>query len=181
MKKIIRILTCLTISILTATSLFSAETDERGKFVQFSVPALQYWDMIDLDCSDNNNSNVLQPENALLANTGINTNHSDYLGTGFVDQYGEQFDRVSFDFQTEEERDYQFGFHYSSVAEGEPVRHIYVDGNDTGYISFPTTSDWDTWNESTVTIHFAPGLQRLVLYTESADNGFINLDQMGVQ
>ena len=85
MKKIIRILTCLTISILTATSLFSAETDERGKYVQFSVQAFQYWGMIDLDCSDNNNSNVWQAENALLANTGINTNHSDYLGCHSAD------------------------------------------------------------------------------------------------
>ena len=160
---------------------FSTGTDERGNYVQFSVPELQYWDMIYLKYSEDKNISILQAENGLLANVDTNTNHSGYYGTGFVDQYGEQYDSISFDFQTEEERDYQFTFRYSAAVDNEPVRHIYLDGNDAGYIHFPTTSDWETWAESFVTIHITPGLHRLVLYTEAADNGYINLDQMEVQ
>ena len=137
--------------------------------------------MIYLKYSEDKNISILQAENGLLANVDTNTNHSGYYGTGFVDQYGEQYDSVSFDFQTEEERDYQFTFRYSAAVDNEPVRHIYLDGNDAGYIHFPTTSDWETWAESFVTIHITPGLHRLVLYTEAADNGYINLDQMEVQ
>ncbi len=68
-----------------------------------------------------------------------------------------------------------------AAVDNEPVRHIYIDENDAGYIHFPTTSNWETWAESLVTIHITLGLHRQVLYTEAADNGYINLDQMEIQ
>lgn len=121
-----------------------------------------------------------EAENATRDGVGVNTNHTGYTGTGFVDGYGDVGDWVEFSVTVPEERDYSLNFSYAN-ATGAPVsRTLLVDGVDTGTVRFPfkpTHNSWDTWDyDAYKVVHLTPGTHTLRLRVDTA--GWVNLDNL---
>lgn len=123
-----------------------------------------------------------KPAPLLMVMNPLNTDWQNYMANQYSKAVSTlDFDGIPIDQMGNFRGDATYYSDNGDTVDNEPVRHIYLNGNDAGYIHFPVISDWETLKESHVTIHVTPGLHRLVLYTENADNGYINLDQMEIQ
>lgn len=152
------------------------QTDDAGKYVEIQVPSLEYWDMIYIRYNDNTLTDTVEAEDSILTNVSTNNNHGGYSGTGFVDSYGEAGDAVTMDFFVPETGDYKLSFVYSAAVDGTPKRDLYINAYGYDRISFPATSNWEEWNTSETTVHLRAGIQRMVVYCNNADDGYINFD-----
>lgn len=155
---------------------YNVQTDDAGKYVEIQVPSLEYWDMIYIRYNDNTLTDTVEAENSILTNVSTNNNHGGYSGTGFVDSYGEAGDAVTMDFFVPETGDYKLSFVYSAAVDGTPKRDLYINAYGYDSISFPATSNWEEWNTSETTVHLRAGIQRMVVYCNNADDGYINFD-----
>lgn len=72
--------------------------------------------------------------------------------------------------------DYKLSFVYSAAVDGTPKRDLYINAYGYDSISFPATSNWEEWNTSETTVHLRAGIQRMVVYCNNADDGYINFD-----
>ena len=155
---------------------YNVQTDDVGKYVEIQVPSLEYWDMIYIRYNDNTLTDTVEAENSILTNVSTNNNHGGYSGTGFVDSYGKAGDAVTMDFFVPETGDYKLSFVYSAAVDGTPKRDLYINAYGYDSISFPATSNWEEWNTSETTVHLRAGIQRMVVYCNNADDGYINFD-----
>ncbi|MEQ6390596.1 glycoside hydrolase family 66 protein [Bacillaceae bacterium S4-13-58] len=157
---------------------FTSGKDVNGKYVSFTVPSLEYWNMIYMKRSFNNPVNdIYEAEDEILSNVGTNTNHSGYTGTGFVDQFVDTNDGVSFIVNTLQDEDYVLRYKYSNGG-SQATREVYIDGQYTGTISFENTGGWDQWQYGELTTHLDPGVHTIILWYSSNNTGAINLDHL---
>ena len=84
------------------------------------------------------------------------------------------------DFYVPSTGDYTLSFNYSAVVHQDPTRQMYINGYGYDNVNFPTNSSWDEWATTSTTVHLRAGINRLVLYVGSADDGYINLDYLTV-
>ena len=159
---------------------YSVGQDAAGKYITIQVPSLEYWDMIYIAYGDEQSGTRIEAENSILTNINVNTNHTGYSGSGFVDSYGEVGDSVAMDFYVPSTGDYTLSFNYSAVVHQDPTRQMYINGYGYDNVNFPTNSSWDEWATTSTTVHLRAGINRLVLYVGSADDGYINLDYLTV-
>lgn len=123
-----------------------------------------------------------KPAPLLMVMNPLNTDWQNFMSNQYSKAVSTlDFDGIPIDQMGNFRGDATYYSDNGDTVDNKPVRHIYLNGNDAGYIHFPVISDWETLKESHVTIHVTPGLHRLVLCTENADNGYINLDQMEIQ
>ena len=155
---------------------YSVNADNSGRYIEITVPSLKYWDMIYIAYGDEVSGTQIEAEQSILSGVNVATNHVGYSGTGFVNSYGEQGDSVTMDFYVAADGNYTLEFAYSAVVHADPVRQIYINGVGYNTVTFPVNSSWDEWETSSMTVYLRKGIHRMVVYTGSADAGYINLD-----
>lgn len=161
-----------------STSLsYTTGADEKGSYVAFTVPSLEYWDMIYIRRS-NGSDTVFEAENALKTGVAVDTDHAGYTGTGFVDQFAEQGDSVGFTVSVPEDGAYTLRLRYANGSGSEAARSVIVDGTYANKAYFVAQSDWDTWATAEVGIDLPAGVHTVVLYYGDYEYGAINLDSM---
>lgn len=159
---------------------FTEGKDAQGKYIEFVIPSLKYWDMVYVALEEGNNPVQIEAEDSILTNVNVANNHVGYTGTGFVDSYGEEGDSVTMDFYVDEEKTYNLQFKYTAAVSQNPYRDVYIDGRGYEKIIFETTADWENWNIVQYSVELRKGIHRLVLYTPSDDAGYLNLDCMQI-
>ncbi|WP_082053509.1 glycoside hydrolase family 66 protein [Gordoniibacillus kamchatkensis] len=159
---------------------FTTGTDSVGKYVSFTLPSLQYWDMVYLKRSFATPAgNVYEAETAIKSGVTTNTNHTGYTGTGFVDGFASSNKGVSFIVNATTNDDYSLRFRYGNGG-SNATRDVYVDGAYAGTVQFPSTGSWDTWGYGELTAHMKPGYHSVVIWDNSTNTGAINLDSLSV-
>ena len=160
---------------------YVAGSDSQGDFISFTVPSVAYWDMIYFERS------VTPPpggryeaEDAVKLAVSVNTDHSGYSGTGFVDQFGSAGDSVSFVIVVPADKEYLLRFRYANTTGSTATRKTFVDGDYAGSVSFPTLANWDTWAAAPLSVRLKSGVHQVVLYFSSSSSGAINLDYLDV-
>jgi hypothetical protein len=163
---------------LTEELSFTTGSDSQGKYVSFTIPELQYWDMIYMarTFADPSNS-IYEAETAIKSNVSTNTNHAGYTGSGFVDQFASSNDGVSFVVHAHTADDYALRFHYANGG-SNATRDVYVDGKYAGTISFDSTGAWNNWGYGELTAHLEEGYHTVVLWYSSGNSNAINLDHL---
>jgi Glycosyl hydrolase family 66/Carbohydrate binding module (family 35) len=157
---------------------FTSGSDSKGKYVLFTVPSLEYWDMIYMKRSFSTPANdIYEAEKEILSNTAVDTDHPGYTGTGFVDQFAEVNDGVSFTVKATTNADYVLRFKYANGG-SDATRDVYVDGKYAGTVQFKNTGNWDTWKYGELTVSLKEGHHSIVLWYNLANNGTINLDHL---
>lgn len=114
-------------------------------------------------------------EFATLSNTATNTNHTGYLGTGFVDQFETQGDYVEFDVWSKTAGTYTVDFRYSAGS-AAAQRSIYINDTHAADLSLPATANWDTWGTASRSLTLAAGYNRIKISYDTGDYTGINID-----
>ncbi|HEX7064580.1 MAG TPA: glycoside hydrolase family 66 protein [Bacillales bacterium] len=157
---------------------FTTGSDTNGKYVSFTVPSLEYWDMVYMKRSFSTpQDNIYEAEDEVLSNVAVDMDHAGYTGTGFVDQFAETNDGVSFTVKASTDGDYALRFHYGNGG-SDASRDVYVDGEYAGTVQFDNTGSWDTWDYGELTVHLTPGYHSIVLWYNGSNTGAINLDHL---
>lgn len=165
-----------------STSLpFTTGTDAAGRYVEFTVPSLEYWDLIyisrDFTAPP---ADRYEAELATKTNVTTGTNHPGYTGTGFVDNFATPgTSGVSFVVEAATEGDHELGIRFGNG--GTPAtRAVVVDGQLVERVDFPALGTWDAWSLAEVTTHLTPGLHTVVIWYQPEDAGAINVDHLAV-
>lgn len=166
----------------TSSLSYSTGSDSTGDYISFTVPTLEYWDMIYIDRSVTAPSNDrYEAENGILTAVSTNTNHSGYSGSGFVDQYDATNDSISFWVDVPADDDYYFRFRYANATGSTATRNVYVDGQYAGEVSFDSLANWDTWGDGILTTRLDAGLHQVTLFYGGGNSTAINLDYLQVK
>lgn len=112
--------------------------------------------------------------------TGTNTDHPGYTGTGFVDQFAEQGDAVTFSVHTPNDGNYDLNIRYSNGSGTTATRTLYIDGQRTATIQFPATSDWNTWDVAKLNVPLQKGTHKITIQYDQTDSRGINVDHLAV-
>jgi Glycosyl hydrolases family 31/Domain of unknown function (DUF5110)/Carbohydrate binding module (family 35)/Carbohydrate binding module (family 6) len=124
-----------------------------------------------------------EAENAFLGgNAAVKSDHQNYTGTGFVAGYEKQGASTTWtmhDSPISATATLAIRYANSTGGDGQSTTRtldLYVNGTNTGAISFPTTSNWDTWNTIQQTISLQAGDNTLALVCDSGNSCNVNLD-----
>jgi dextranase len=155
--------------------------DSQGDYVSITLPRLEYWDMIYIERTVNPPANDrYEAENAIKLNVAVDTDHGGYSGSGFVDQFAEVNDSVSFYVTVPQSGDYNFSFGYANGG-SSAARTLFVNGDYQGNVEFDALGDWETWSAAAKEVNLEPGVHQVVLYYSSSNSGAINLDYLEIQ
>lgn len=159
---------------------YALGSDSTGKFIMFTVPTLEYWDMIYIKWSNQEATTTIEAENMILSGVGMNNNHTGFSGTGFIDGYGDLYDSVSFDVVVPEEGYYTFTFRYANATGAECSRELFIDNESKGKTTFLCGDIWDDWLSIEKGVYLTAGVHRAVLLVTEEYGGFINLDKVTI-
>ncbi len=126
------------------------------------------------------NKAAYEAEFETLTTVTTNTDHAGYTGTGFVDGFATQGDAVTFDgIEISKGATFDLRFRYSAGNSGGATRSIYVNGQKVGRITFPQTTNWDTWGTATLPGNLYQGKTNTVKISyDASDSGPMNLDSL---
>lgn len=125
----------------------------------------------------NPTSGTYQAENAALSGGAkVNTDHTGYSGTGFVDGYWTQGATTTFTVSAPSTGSHNVNLRYSAGRGGTETVSIYVNGTKIKQTSLPTVSSWDAWGEKTETLTLNAGSNTIAYKYDSGDSGWINID-----
>lgn len=122
--------------------------------------------------------NLYEAESATCSGTAVNTDHSGYTGSGFVDKFDARGDSVQFDIQIPTAGDYSMIFRYANATGYYASAKVYFDGNYEAMAVFPDLKNWDTWGTAEVGNYLTAGPHTVkIVYNNHA----INLDNLTVE
>ncbi|HJP76475.1 MAG TPA: glycoside hydrolase family 66 protein [Pseudonocardiaceae bacterium] len=157
---------------------YTVGSDSSGRYVSFTVPQLQNWDMVYVDRTFSTPSgNQYEAENAVLTNVGTASDHAGYTGTGFVDNFDLANSGVSFTVNAPTAGSYNLVLRYGNGG-STASRIIAVDGNQVATPTFNALGTWDAWSTVTVPVTLSAGLHTVVVWDSDGTSGAINLDNL---
>ncbi|MCT9931409.1 YbhB/YbcL family Raf kinase inhibitor-like protein [Planotetraspora sp. A-T 1434] len=122
--------------------------------------------------------NEYQAENATISQGVVESNHLGFTGTGFVNGDNVTGSYTEFNVNAATAGKYDLVFRYSNGTTTDRPGTITVNGTAVASnVSFPSTVDWDTWVDKTITANLAAG-SNLVRITSTTVNGNPNLDKL---
>ncbi|WP_329125430.1 PQQ-dependent sugar dehydrogenase [Streptomyces sp. NBC_01465] len=121
-----------------------------------------------------------QAEDATVSQGTVATNHLNYTGTGFVDYTNITGSYVEFTVSAAVPGSSSLAFRYSNGTTVDRPMDISVNGTVVASaVSFPATTDWDTWVTKTVNANLTTGTNT-IRATATTANGGPNLDKLTV-
>lgn len=115
---------------------------------------------------------------------GVTTasDHPGYTGSGFVANFGQSGDSVTFTISVPESRRYSLVWKYANATGADASRSVSVDGTALGKVKMPFDpgNSWDSWHYDSdiVTPVLSPGTHTVTISVGSGDSGYINLDNL---
>lgn len=122
--------------------------------------------------------NLYEAERATLHGAAVNTDHSGYTGTGFVDKFDSRGDYVQFNIQITTAGDYSMIFRYANGTGYYASAKTYFDGEYEAMAVFPDTGDWNTWGTAEVGKYLSAGTHTVKLVY---NNHAFNIDSLTVE
>lgn len=116
-----------------------------------------------------------EAEHATLTNVSTNTNHANFYGDCFVDQFATQGDSVTFDVNVTTAGTHQIIIRYCAGTENA-ARTVTINSGSGQSVSLAKTTDWDTWGTYTLSATLTKGKNTVTVAYNSGDSAGINLD-----
>lgn len=121
-----------------------------------------------------------QAEDATISQGAIATNHTGYTGTGFVDYTNITGSYVEFTVSAATAGSSSLALRYANGTTVDRPMDLSVNGTVVASgVSFPATTDWNTWATKSVNIQLNAGSNK-IRATATTANGGPNLDRVGV-
>jgi endoglucanase len=122
-----------------------------------------------------------QAESATISNGLVESNHSGYTGSGFVNYDNATGSHVEFSATAPAAGSATLTFRYANGTTTNRPMTITVNGaTATTNLAFPGTGAWTTWSTATTTVTLAAGTNR-IRATATTSNGGPNLDKLDVE
>ncbi|MEQ4480768.1 TIM-barrel domain-containing protein [Cohnella silvisoli] len=112
----------------------------------------------------------------------VNTNHTGYAGTGFVDGMNNAGAAVTFYPSVATGGDYAVDLRYANASGSSKTMSIFVNGKRVKQTTLANQANWDTWATQTETIPLEAGRNSVSYkyYSDAGDTGNVNLDYIKV-
>ncbi|OBZ17163.1 discoidin domain-containing protein [Bacillus sp. FJAT-26390] len=124
-------------------------------------------------------SGTYQAESAALSGGAkVNTDHTGYSGTGFVDGYWAQGAATTFTVNVAEAGSRNVTLKYANASGSAKTITIYVNGAKIRQSSLPSLANWDTWGTSIESLSLNAGSNTIAYKYDAGDSGNVNLDQI---
>ncbi|MEU8690616.1 PQQ-dependent sugar dehydrogenase [Streptomyces sp. NPDC048665] len=121
-----------------------------------------------------------QAEDALISQGTVATNHTGYTGTGFVDYTNVKGSSVEFTVSAATAGPASLTLRYANGTPTDRPMDLSVNGTVAApAVSFPATTDWNTWAAKTVNVQLKAGTNT-IRATATTDNGGPNLDRLSL-
>ncbi|CAL9657338.1 family 16 glycoside hydrolase [Streptomyces sp. enrichment culture] len=124
-------------------------------------------------------------EARLTGKAGINTDHSGYSGSGFVDRYATEGKvATTFDVTVPKSGTYDVNLRYSNGPNpfaGTKSLSLYANGTKVRQTLLPSTGDWDSWSTRTEQLTLRAGHNAISYRFDAGDTGHVNLDLITVR
>ncbi|WP_412539382.1 YbhB/YbcL family Raf kinase inhibitor-like protein [Longispora sp. K20-0274] len=136
-------------------------------------------DYVDVDVAASPGTDY-QAENATIVGGVVEANHTGYTGTGFVNYDNAAGGYVEFTVNAATAGNHGLAIRYANGTTTDRPLDVSVNGQVVAPgISFPSTTNWDTWATRTVTAALTAGANTVRLTGSSAAGG-PNLDKLGL-
>lgn len=121
-----------------------------------------------------------QAEDATISQGAIATNHTGYTGTGFVDYTNITGSYVEFTVTAATAGTSSLALRYANGTSVDRPMDLSVNGTVVASgVSFPATTDWNTWATKSVNVQLVAGSNK-IRATATTANGGPNLDRVSV-
>lgn len=122
---------------------------------------------------------VMQAEDAELDGVVVDDDHPGYTGTGFVDQFDESGDSITWNLEFERDPVVSFVFRYANATGAPATRTLLIDGVPAAKLRFQSRGAWSDWSfDAWYQQYMAPGEHEVTLSHEPDDAGAVNIDRM---
>ncbi|OAS13272.1 CBM35 domain-containing protein [Paenibacillus oryzisoli] len=111
----------------------------------------------------------------------VNTDHTGYSGTGFVDGYWISGANTTFSVTVPTAGNYSISARYANAQNNPSTASIYVNGTKIKQATFAKLANWDTWANQTDVLALNAGVNTITYKYDTGDTGYINLDYIQVQ
>ncbi|MGW1752700.1 PQQ-dependent sugar dehydrogenase [Streptomyces mirabilis] len=121
-----------------------------------------------------------QAEDATISQGAVATNHTGYTGTGFVDYTNITGSYVEFTVSAATAGTSSLALRYANGTSVDRPMDLSVNGTVVASgVSFPATTDWNTWATKSVNVQLDAGSNKIRATATTASGG-PNLDRVGV-
>ncbi|MCX4406701.1 PQQ-dependent sugar dehydrogenase [Streptomyces sp. NBC_01764] len=121
-----------------------------------------------------------QAEDATISQGAVATNHTGYTGTGFVDYTNITGSYVEFTVSAATAGASSLALRYANGTSVDRPMDLSVNGTVVASgVSFPATTDWNTWATKTLNVQLSAGSNK-IRATATTANGGPNLDRVSV-
>ncbi|WP_327314984.1 PQQ-dependent sugar dehydrogenase [Streptomyces sp. NBC_01235] len=121
-----------------------------------------------------------QAEDATISQGAVATDHTGYTGTGFVDYTNVKGSYVEFTVSAASAGTSSLTLRYANGTAVDRPMDLSVDGTIVASgVSFPATTDWNTWATKSVNVQLGAGSHK-IRATATTANGGPNLDRVTV-
>ncbi|WP_320783278.1 family 16 glycoside hydrolase [Streptomyces sp. CRN 30] len=129
---------------------------------------------------------LYEAEEARLTGTaGVDTDHTGYSGSGFVDRYATEGEvATTFDVTVPKSGAYDVNLRYSNGPDpfqGTKTLSLYANGKKLRQTALPSTGDWETWSTRTERLTLRAGHNTVSYRYDAGDTGHVNLDLITVR
>lgn len=157
---------------------FSTDVDENIKIVKQNVSIDSYKDNIP---AQSQIGVKYEAENAVLSGgAGVNTDHVDYSGTGFVDGYFNKGATTTFNVSAPKQGNCKVYMRYSAGRGGTETVSIYVNDLKVKQTNLQTTGSWDIWADKVEILPLNAGNNTITFKCDEGDSGWINIDYIAL-
>ncbi|BBI32680.1 glycoside hydrolase family 9 protein [Cohnella abietis] len=112
----------------------------------------------------------------LSGGANVNSNHTGYSGTGFVDHYASVGANTLWTVNASSGKQDLLIKYANGSAGGPKTASLYVNGTKTSTISFPNVGGWSTWGSVKLPVTLNDGTNTIGIKYDTGDSGNINLD-----
>ncbi|WP_189006390.1 TIM-barrel domain-containing protein [Paenibacillus marchantiophytorum] len=118
----------------------------------------------------------------VAAKATVNTNHTGYTGTGFVDGLGNAGAGITFYPKVKTGGDYNVSLRYANASGTAKSVSVFVNGKRVKSTSLNSLANWDTWATQSETLPLTAGANIVTYkyYSDAGDTGNVNLDNITV-
>ncbi|MEV6620346.1 family 16 glycoside hydrolase [Amycolatopsis sp. NPDC051106] len=119
----------------------------------------------------------------LSGGAGVNTDHTGYEATGFVDGYWTQGAATTFAVNVPTAGNYNVGLRYANgpnPSAGTKSVSVYVNGTKVRQTRLASTTTWDSWARQPEVLPLTAGANSISYRFDSGDAGNVNLDNITV-
>ncbi len=126
-----------------------------------------------------NVTTTFQAENAVVVSGAVETEHSGYTGSGYVNTDNAAGSYIEFSLTAPQADAYELTFYYAAES-GNRYGSIQVNGSTVvANIDFNGTGSWTTWGTASATVNLNAGDNTIRLRAEQS-GGLANIDKMDV-